>query len=267
MRHPYLVLLSFLLLPTSAMADENPLSIMREADKRHRLPEAERFTVKMILQETGKEPRERQYEYVGQQNDDVGDRARVHFLAPANIRGTALLTAEQRKKGKRIADDDQWLYLSAFKKTRRVGAAELGDRFMASDIFYEDAKRRNVDDYSYKLLRSEPVDGQDCFVIEAAPSDARVKASSPYGKSEIWVRKDIMFIVKMRHFDRELRPLKEMEYKALKAIKGKVYRANQLILTDVRRKHRTTLVVANRRLEAKLAAETFSPTTLTRLVE
>ena len=157
-----------------AWASKNPLALMHESEKRHRIPDAEKWTVKMVLQKAGGKPRERVYIAIRQQDDQSGDRSRIHFTSPPNLRGTSLLTLEQRKKGKRVADDDQWLYLSAFKRPpRRLGAAELGDRFAASDIFYEDIKRRQVDDYTYKLLREEKFDGHDCYVIESKPGPRR----------------------------------------------------------------------------------------------
>jgi len=250
-----------------AEAAPDPRKIMDKADAIHRIPIAEIYNVKMVLQKSGASAREREYSSVRLQDDKNGDKVRVNFSSPPNIRGTALLTLENRSDGKRAGEDDQWLYLSAFKRTRRVGAAELGDRFMASDIFYEDLKRRHVEDYEYEYLRAEKLDGKDCYVIEAKPGTPRVKKQSPYGKTLIWVRKDIGFIVKMRHFDKRGDALKEIVWENPTKFHEKAYRASKIVLTDVQRKHRTTLVIQGRKLVKNLDRETFAQKTLGRLTD
>jgi hypothetical protein len=138
---------------------------------------------------------------------------------------------------------------------------------MASDVFFEDVQRRQIDEYGYELLGSDKFDGQDCFLIEAKPTAKRLKDHSPYGKSHLWVRKDIQAIVKMRHFDRDMKPLKEIEAKQWVKVKGASHRANLLVITDVKRRHRTTLQLGNRKLMKNVDSDAFSPNTLRRLVE
>ena len=96
-----------------------------------------------------------------------------------------------------------------------------------------------------------------------------MKKESPYGKTTIWLRKDIMYVTKMRHFSKQGDPLKEIHWKSPKKLKGKAYRGTTIELTDVKRKHRTTLVTGPRTLTPpkKLDGDTFTVTTLTRLVD
>ncbi len=255
--HAWISLSLVLVAGPASAAEPDALSLMRESDQRHRIKE-ELISSSMVLQDSDGSERRRQLEFAFVQDDKAGDKTRVRFLGPAEIKGTALLSLEDGR-GK---STEQWLYLPSFRKTRRIGASELGDRFVDSDIFYEDLKRRRVDDYQYKLLRTEKLADQDCFVIEAVPKDPTVAKETPYGRSQFWLRKDNLFIVKARFFDRDLKPLKETEATNLKQVTGQAWRAEQLTLVDVRRKHRTVLLVQSRKVNGGIGADAFSMHTL-----
>lgn len=258
--------LAALLLPTllfcaatAQAAKPDALRLMKDSDKRHRLS-SEKTEAKMILQKQGGEAQARQLSTWTVLDDDKGDKMRVRFSAPANIKGTALLTLEDPSN----KNDEQWLYLPAFNKTRRVGQAELGDRFVGSDIFYEDLQQREIEDYSYKILGSEKIDGHDCWVIESTPSKAKVVKESPYGKSHIFMRKDNLFVPMVRFFDKRMRPLKELHSEDAKAVTDKAWRADKTTIFDAQRKHRTVLLIESRQVNPEIAESLFSKHTMDR---
>jgi outer membrane lipoprotein-sorting protein len=230
---------------------------MQQSEARHRIP-TESDTVKMVLQPKGGEQRTRSFKLYWAQDDAGGDKVMVRFLSPADIKGTALLTVEDKATG----DDQQWMYLPAFKKTRQVGTTELGDRFVNSDVFFEDLKHRYAKDYQHKLLGSEKQEGQDCWVIESTPVTPKVKQESPYGKIAWWLRKDSLAIAKMQSFDRNMKPWKEAVYADLKPVAGEAWRAARMTVVDVRRQHRTVLIYEDREFNKQLPANTFSKHTL-----
>lgn len=258
MRTEIRILLPALLLTATAhAADPDPLQIMKRVDSQHRLA-IEDTTMNMVLQKLGGEKVTRTLRQILAQDDKVGDRLKLVFTGPANIAGTAMLSIEVPGP----AEDEQWLYLPAFRKTRRLGTGELGDRFMESDLFNEDLKRRHVEEFSYKLLRSEAVDGADCWVIETTPSDPLTIKESPYGKSVDWVRKDNYFLVKSRIFDKQQQPLKEVEFGQLVKVKGDAWRPNTMTIVDVQRKHRTIITVESRTSDVMLTPTTFTKQSL-----
>ncbi len=180
-------------------------------------------------------------------NDEArGDKLRVKFQAPADVQGTGLLSLEVVGSGD--TDDEQWLYLPAFKKTRRIGQAELGDRFVGTDFY--PVWLRQLDDYTYSLLPSETLDGHDCWVIEALPAAARVVKQSPYGRTVLWVRKDNAFVVRARVFDRKLQPLKTNRRGGPQPVTKEAWRADVTTVVDVARKHRTVVTVIDREVKA-----------------
>ncbi|MBW2527191.1 MAG: outer membrane lipoprotein-sorting protein [Deltaproteobacteria bacterium] len=254
-----LVAASLLVAETSASAP-SALALMEKADARHRL-DSETTTVRFVLQKVGGKKRKRLASVQAVQDDGDGDRMRLRFVKPAKVRRLELLSIENRRGG----DDDQWLYLPAFGKTRRVGVAELGDRFVSTDLYFEDLKRRRPKDFSHRILRSETMDGHDCWVIESKPKSAKTKAESPYGKTIVWLRKDIFFVIRSKAFDRRGKLIKETKSEKLVKVldqRGGVWRANKAIITDLKRRHRTTLLVKKRKVNSSIDDEIFSRHTL-----
>ncbi len=248
-----------LLAPAALAAKPDALALMKKSDARHRL-RFEKVEAKMLLQKQGGEQQVRQLTTHTALDDDKGDRMRVRFSAPANVKGTALLSIEDPGRG----EHDQWLYLPAFRKTRRVGRTELGDRFVGSDLFYEDLQPREIEDYRYRILKSEKLDGQDCWLIESLPGTPKVKKESPYGKAHLWLRKDNLFIVRTRFFDTRMRPLKEMRNEDLKKVGAQAWRADKTTIVDSQRKHRTVLLIETRATDLEIPESLFSKHALER---
>lgn len=235
-------------------ADPSALELMQQSDAHHRVA-GERTKITITLQAKGQPERVRTLVMATAQ-EAAGDKQWLRFDTPGDVKGTQLLTLESPD-----GSVEQWLYLPAFKKTRRVGAAELGDRFANTDFSYEDLKRRRVDDYSYVATGSQNIDGADCWVIDATPASERAKKESSYSKSTIFLRKDNLYPVKMRHFDRAGKPFKELKAESLVKAQGDAWRADKLTMVDVQANHRTVVTVNARELLA-LPASTFDSHTL-----
>ena len=102
-----------------------------------------------------------------------GDEKRsvLFFVEPNSIRDTAFLSYDYPEAGR---EDDQWIYLPAVRKSRRVAAADRGQSFLGTDFSYEDIKKETklgISDYRWKILGEEAVDGRPCWQLEAIPVD------------------------------------------------------------------------------------------------
>ena len=120
------------------------------------------------------------------------------------------------KKGK---DNDQWLYLPALRKTRRISAAHRGDYFLGTDMTYEDINPGNklsVEDYDYKYLKSEMVDGHQSYVIEGIPVDDKTAKELGYSKAQAWVDIENAMIRKAEYWDIAGNHLKTLQVKDIK---------------------------------------------------
>jgi hypothetical protein len=156
-----------------------------------------------LINDKGQKRERKSVNLVKLQPNGVDSNILVKFNYPNDIKGTGFLQIEHID-----GEDDQWIYLPALKKSRRLVANNKKDSFVGSDFSYGDISLPKVDLYRHTLLRSESVDNQDCYVIESVPSTDTVKANSGYSKKMTWVRKDNFLEAKVEYYDVSGRLLK-----------------------------------------------------------
>ncbi|MCB4751072.1 MAG: outer membrane lipoprotein-sorting protein [Sulfurovum sp.] len=137
--------------------------------------------------------------YLKSYSKDFGkDEYRILFFkSPADVKNTGFLTYDYDDSSK---DDDQWLYLPALKKVKRIPTADKSGSFMGSDFSYFDMTDRDLEDYDFKLLKETKVRGKPAWVIEALPRNQRVVKESGYMKTIGIVRKDNYVVVRSISF-------------------------------------------------------------------
>jgi hypothetical protein len=179
------------------------------------------------------------------------------FLAPADVKDTGFLTYDYYSGEK---DDDQWLYLPDLRKTKRIATSDKSSAFMGSDFSYADMTRRVVDEWNYKILKEDEVDGQKVWLVEAVPVSKAVEDRYGYKKSILFVRQDIFIEVRAIHVLQEAQKVKYMEVKALEQIDG-IWVATERWIKTTRSKrtlHRTKLIWNNIRLNQDLEESFFT---------
>ena len=124
---------------------------------------------------------------------DTESRTLVVFDTPQDVRGTALLTHTFTDK-----DDDQWLFLPAVGRVKRIAGGSRSGPFMGSEFSFEDMGSQRVEKFTYNYLRTEALDGLDCHVLERYPTDK----GSGYSKQIAWLDKEHLRIQKVEYFDR-----------------------------------------------------------------
>lgn len=130
------------------------------------------------------------------QANGVDSRLLAKFLEPADVRGTGFLQVEHSD-----ADDDQWIFLPALAKSRRLVANNKKDSFFGSDFSYGDITLPKVDAYRHTLKGSEVIGGKDYYVIESVPANDSLKADTGYSKKVSWIRKDNFLEGKVDYYD------------------------------------------------------------------
>ncbi len=120
----------------------------------------------------------------------------TRFQQPADIKGTGFLQIENS-----AGDDDIWIYLPALGKTRRLASNNKRDSFFGTDFSYGDILLPAVDKYRHTLLRSERLDGAECFVVESVPADARTRDDSGYGRKLTWIDAQSYVERKVEYYD------------------------------------------------------------------
>lgn len=190
-----LLLLS--LLAAVAHADDaadKGLALMEEADARDGGWVDGRAALRMVLRNRqGQESvRELRIELLEVEGD--GDRSLTVFGAPRDIKGTALLSFTHA-----LTPDEQWLYLPALQRVKRIASANKSGPFVGSEFAYEDLTSQEVEKYTYRWLREETRDGHRTAVIEARPAYPH----SGYTRQIIWLDLDIYRPLVIEYYDRK----------------------------------------------------------------
>ena len=171
-----LFLMSFSLVQA---ADLTGRQVMEKQKERHKV-KSEIGAEIMLLVDKDKNQEKRQVKRYAKETEKDLHRYLVVFLSPADIKGTALLTWEQKGR-----ENDQWLYLPAQKKMQRIAKGSKKNYFMGTDFTYEDMEPEDIDNFEYTIIRSEQLNqdnkASDCYVIQAVPANEEKnrKAATP----------------------------------------------------------------------------------------
>ncbi len=154
----------------------------------------------------------------------------IQFTSPADIDGTSFLTWENEER-----ENDQFLFLPALNRVRRIVSSQKSSRFVNTDYTYEDMERRKPEQDRHKILREENVGTHDCWVLESIPNDAE---SSQYGKLISWISKVALLPVKTEYYDRRGRQLKAFKAMETKQVDG-IWSVTESEMHDLKKDHHT----------------------------
>ena len=133
--------------------------------------------------------------------DGFSEKTLFFFLSPPEIKDTAFLTWNYEKSDK---DDNQWVYLPALRKVRRIASSSKSDSFSGTEFSYADLNTRVPDEDTHVLLRNETLSDRNCYVVESIPKDRK----DAYGRMVYWIDTDNLTVLKINYFDRKGRHLK-----------------------------------------------------------
>jgi hypothetical protein len=181
----------------------------------------------------------------------------MFFLEPADVKDTAFLTWDYDDPDK---DDDQWLYLPALRKTKRIASSDKDGSFMGSDLNYSDMTDRNLEDYDFTLKKEMEVKGAKTWLIESIPRTRKVIEETGYKKSLLFVRQDNYFVIRGVRWVRDGGYLKYIDVKKLEQIDG-IWVATEMHITKKKGKrfdHKTILKLNNVKFNQDLDYDMFT---------
>ena len=181
----------------------------------------------------------------------------MFFLEPADVKDTAFLTWDYDDPDK---DDDQWLYLPALRKTKRIASSDKSGSFMGSDLNYSDMTDRNLEDFDFTLKKEMDVKGVKTWLIESIPRSKKVIKETGYKKSYIFVRQDNYVVIRAVNWVKDGGYLKYVDVRRLELIDG-IWVATETHVTKKRDKktvHKTILKFNNVKFNQKLDYELFT---------
>lgn len=165
-----------------------------------------------------------------------GDKRIIYFETPRDVKGTAFLVYTKKK-----GSDDQWLYLPALKRVKRIASKNQSGPFVGSEFAYEDLSSQEVEKYTYKHLRDESYQGQMCHVVERYPTD---KASG-YSRQIVWMDTKEYRQLKVDYYDRKNSLLKTLVSDGFKSYGKGFWRADRFYMENHQTGKTTELVWSN----------------------
>jgi len=185
-----------------------------------------------------------------------GDKSLSIFDEPADVKGTAMLTYAHG-----LEPDDQWLYLPALKRVKRINSRNKSGPFMGSTFAYEDLGSQEVEKYSYNYLRDEACGEWTCHVLERFP----VYEHSGYSRQVVWLDSEAYRMVRTEFFDRKQSPLKTLVAGDYQQFLGHYWRPGTMYMENHQTGQSTLLEWTDYQFKTGLSERDFRSQTLKRV--
>jgi outer membrane lipoprotein-sorting protein len=253
------IILPLILLSLEITAAETPeekgLAIAVEADRRDTGWDNQLSDMEMILRNKQGEESKRTLTIKTLEVENDGDKSLTVFDNPRDVKGTAFLSYTHA-----LEPDDQWLYLPALKRVKRISSANKSGPFVGSEFAYEDLSSQEVEKYSYKWLRDETLNGKETFVIERYPA----YEYSGYTRQIVWIDKSIYQPLKVEYYDRKNALLKTLTISNYRQYIDKYWRPDSMLMVNHQTGKETLLNWKNYQFNNDLDERDFDLNTLKR---
>ena len=215
-----------LLLPitlNAASPEERGLEIATEVERRDTGWHDLKASMTMLLRNKQGEESLRHMRNQSLEVDGDGDKTLIVFDRPRDVKGTALLSFSHK-----TGTDDQWLYLPALKRVKRIASKNKSGPFMGSEFAYEDISSQEVEKYSYQYIKDDQVGGIPAFLIERDPVDP----NSGYTYQRVWIDQERYIPLQIEYYDRKKSLLKTLELRGYQQYLDQYWRANEMFMQN-----------------------------------
>ncbi len=182
-----------------------------------------------------------------------GDKTLITFDQPRDVKGTAFLSFTHK-----IGADDQWLYLPALKRVKRIASNNKSGPFVGSEFAYEDLSSQEVEKYTYKFIRDEEFEDVSHHIVERYPVDRK----SGYTRQIVWIDSDRYIVTKIDFYDRKDELLKTLTFEEYKQYLGKFWRADRMLMVNHQTGKNTELQWSNYQFENGYSSRDFDQRSL-----
>lgn len=236
-------------------AEEKGRNIMIEMDKRDSGWQDMQASMQMILRNAQGEESIREIRMKSLEQENDGDKSLTIFDEPKDVKGTAFLSFSHIDK-----DDDQWLYLPALGRVKRISSSNKSGPFMGSEFSYEDMGSFEIDKYSYRFIQEEACGNLTCYVVESFPKDK----TSGYTRRISWVDNSEYRMQKLDFYDRKNSLLKTLSFEGYQQYAGQFWRADKLKMQNHQNGKSTELVWSGYQFKSGLDDADFNKNALKR---
>lgn len=244
-----------------AAAQESPedtgLTVALEAERRDTGWGDNASTMRMVLQNRNGDESVRELRRQALENDTEGegDKSLLTFDAPRDVAGTSLLSHTRI-----LEPDDQWLFLPALERVKRISSANKSGPFVGSEFAYEDLVSQEAAKYDYRYVRDETCGELECAVVERIP----LYENSGYTKQIVWWDREHYRIQRIDFYDRKDDLLKTLTYAGYRSYLGEYWRPDRMTMENHQNGKSTELVFSEWSFANGLNEDALTPSRLRR---
>jgi outer membrane lipoprotein-sorting protein len=236
--------------------EEKGLAIATEIDARDQGWQDQTSNMQMILTNRQGQSSTRKIRLSSLEVPGDGDKSISIFDEPADVKGTAFLSHTHAVK-----PDDQWLYLPALKRVKRISSSNKSGPFMGSEFAYEDIASQEVAKYTYKYLGEEEIDGRKMFINELYPQYKK----SGYTRQVAWVDQERYVLLKVEFYDRKNTLLKTLNFVDYNQYLDKYWRPDEMHMVNHQTGKSSKLIWSDYTFQNGLSDSDFERSILQRL--
>lgn len=181
----------------------------------------------------------------------------MKFLSPAEVKGTTMLIYDYQEK-----EDDMWIYLPALRKTRRIVSSEKAKSFMGSEFSNADMSKPNMDDFTYRTLGSETVNGKDCWVVESKCRNEDIEDENGFSRKVVFIEKSTYLPQKMEYYDLDNELYKVMTISDYKKQSNGSYFAYNMSIENIQSNRKSTMKVDKFQMGSSMSENSFAASSL-----
>lgn len=152
-----------------------------------------------------------------------GDKNLSIFISPRDIKNTIFLSHTHT-----TAPDDQWIFLPALKRLKRISSANKSGPFVGSEFSFEDLASFELDRYKFDYIKDDVVDGRDCYIIESVPTYDK----TGYSRLESCLDKETYMPLKVEFFDDRNEHSKTLMYTGYNKYNDSYWRVSVMTMTN-----------------------------------
>lgn len=217
--------------------------------------------IKMELTNKRGRTRTREVESYRRYFGEESRRTLLFYTSPSNIKDTGFLTFDYPESEK---DDDQWLYLPALGRVRRISASDRGDYFLGTDFSYEDIKKEGKTepaDYTFETTASKIVDGHQTWVVTGTPRNDKIAKELGYSRHDMYIDPKLWISRRGEFWEVNGKHLKTVEFRNIEIIQG-IATAMQIKVTNHKTSHSTVFTFSDTDYETDIDKKMFNQSAL-----
>jgi hypothetical protein len=218
--------------------------------------EAMEMVATLSIQDNKGNERVRQIATATKKFDDA-TKTMMKFLSPAEVKGTTMLVYDYKDR-----EDDMWIYLPALRKTRRIVSSEKAKSFMGSEFSNADMSKPNMEDFSYRLLGSETINGKDCWIVESKCLNEDIEDENGFSRKVVYVEKSTYLPQKMEYFDLDDELYKVMTVSDYRKQSNGSYFAYNMTMENIQTNRKSVMKVDKFQLGSSMSESSFSASNL-----